>query len=257
MPHRAAVAAALLWSIAIIPTANAAEMAQAGVLPPPEAAPGRGGGAGGAIPRLPEITPAPPPQPSPELPARPPQPAPAPLSEAPRFVLRDVKIEGNTVLDEQAIRDVVSPYLGKPISIADLEEIRRQFTLLYINRGFINSGATIPDQNVENGVVTFRFVEGRVTDIEVTGTEHFDPEYFRSRLALAAATTPFNVENMQQEQQILLQDPLVKRLNLELQPGLVPGEARLNADVLEVRHEVDLVDRKHADVVLRHRLRAL
>ena len=230
--NRAAISAAILWSITINPVANAAEVAQAGILPPPEAAPGRGGGAGGAIPSLPEIAPAPPPQPGPELPARPGQPAPAPLSEAPRFVLRDVKIEGNTVLDEQAIRDIVSPYLGKPVSIADLEEIRRRFTMLYIDRGFINSGATIPDQNVENGVVTFRFVEGRVTDIEVTGTEHFDPEYFRSRLALAA-TSPFNVENMQQEQQILLQDPLVKRLNIELQPGLVPGEARLNADVLE------------------------
>ena len=38
---------------------------------------------------------------------------------------------------------------------------------------------------------------------------------------------------MQQEQQILLQDSLVKRLNIELLPGLVPGEARLHADVLE------------------------
>jgi hemolysin activation/secretion protein len=232
MPSRIAVAAALLSSLAGIPVANAADVAQAGVLPPPEAAPGRGGGAGGAIPALPEIAPAPPPQPGPELPPGPVQPAPTPLSKAPRFVLRDVKIEGNTVLDEPAIREIVAPYLGKPVSIADLEEIRRQFTLLYINRGFINSGATIPDQNVENGVVTFRFVEGRVTDIEVTGTEHFDPEYFRSRLA-QAATSPFNVENMQQEQQILLQDPLVKRLNIELQPGLVPGEARLDADVLE------------------------
>ena len=147
-------------------------------------------------------------------------------------MLRDVKIEGNTVLDEQAIRDIVSPYLGKPVNTEDLEEIRRRFTLLYVDRGFINSGAIIPDQNVENGVVTFRFVEGRVTDIEVSGTDHFDPEYFRSRLALAA-TSPFNVEDMQREQQILLQDPLVKRLNLELQPGLAPGEASLNADVLE------------------------
>ena len=206
-------------------------LAQAGGLPPLEAAPGRGGGAGGAIPRLPEITPGPAPRPGPELPV-PEQPAPGPLSEAPRFVLRNVTIEGNTVLDQQAIRDIVSPYLGKPVSIADLEEIRRRFTLLYIDRGFINSGATIPDQNVDNGIVTFRFVEGRVTDIEVTGTEHFDPEFFRSRLA-RAATSPFNVENMQQEQQVLLQDPLVKRLNIELQPGLVPGEARLNADVLE------------------------
>jgi hemolysin activation/secretion protein len=30
-----------------------------------------------------------------------------------------------------------------------------------------------------------------------------------------------------------LQDPLVKRLNIELQPGLVPGEAKVRAEVLE------------------------
>ena len=98
-------------------------------------------------------------------------------------MLRDVNIVGNTVLDQGSIRDVVAPYFGKPVTTADLEEIRRQFTLLYVNRGYINSGAILPDQNVTNGVVTFCFVEGRVTDIEVAGTDHFNPEYFRSRLA--------------------------------------------------------------------------
>jgi hemolysin activation/secretion protein len=155
-----------------------------------------------------------------------------PLGQGPRFVLRDVDITGNTVLDQAAIRGVVDPYIGKLVTTADLEEIRRQFTLLYINRGYINSGAVIPDQNVANGVVAFRFVEGRVTDIEVTGTDHFDPEYFRSRLAQGAGS-PFNIENVAREQQIVLQSPLIKRLNLELLPGLEPGEARLHADVLE------------------------
>ena len=143
-----------------------------------------------------------------------------------------MRILGNTVLDETAIRGVVDPYPGKPVSTADLEEIRRQLTLLYVNRGYINSGVLIPDQNVVNGVVAFRVVEGRVSDIEVTGTDHFDPEYFRSRLA-RGTEPPFNVENLGREQQILLQNPLVKRLNLELLPGLEPGEARLHADVLE------------------------
>jgi hemolysin activation/secretion protein len=237
------VIAAFLSGVAGISSANAGDVAvrsatsammtvaQAGGLPPFEASPERRGGAGGAVPSLPEITPSPLPQPSIELPPTAPQPALA-LREAPRFVLRDVRIEGNSVLDEQAIRDVVLPYAGKPVSTEDLEEIRRLFTLLYIDHGYISSGAIIPDQNVENGVVTFRFVEGRITDFEVSGTEHFDPEYFRSRL-VRGATSPFNMENMQQEQQILLQDSLVKRLNIELQPGLVQGEARLRADVLE------------------------
>jgi hemolysin activation/secretion protein len=209
---------------------NAQVIGQGGVLPvapvPPETH-------GGPSPELPEIAPTPRPPPSITVPpGPPPSEAPPPLRQGPRFVLRDLNITGNTVLDEASIRSVIDPYLGKPVTTADLEEIRRQLTLLYINRGYINSGVIIPDQNVVNGVLTFRFVEGRVTDIEVTGTDHFNPEYFRSRLE-RGIEPPFNVENLGNEQQILLQSPLVRRLNLELLPGLEPGEARLHADVLE------------------------
>jgi hemolysin activation/secretion protein len=155
-----------------------------------------------------------------------------PLAEGKRFILRRVSIAGNTVIPEESIRAVVAPYIGKSITIADLETIRRRFTRLYIDGGYINSGAVLPDQNVSNGVVTYRFVEGRVTDINVAGTDHFKPGYFSSRFARASAA-PFNIENLQTEQQILLQDPLIKRLNIELVPGLVPGEASLNANVQE------------------------
>jgi hemolysin activation/secretion protein len=184
-------------------------------------------------PALPPVQPSGPPPSGLAAPVpAPPSEAAPPLRQGPRFVLRDVKIVGNTVLDEASIHDAVAPYIGKLVSSADLEEIRRQFTLLYINRGYINSGAMIPDQNVMNGVVTFHFIEGRVTDIEVSGTDHFNPEYFRSRL-VRGIEPPFNVNNLGQEQQILLQNPFVRRLNLELLPGLEPGEARLHADVLE------------------------
>jgi hemolysin activation/secretion protein len=234
--------AVALWTICLLSAvgATAAEVAEpgfqsaqridrGGVLPIAPVFPQT---PGGPSPELPEIQPGPPPPSGLTVPAPPPSETPPPLRQGPRFVLRDVNIIGNTVLDEAAIRGVLEPYLGKPVTTADLEEIRRQFTLLYINSGYINSGVIVPDQNVVNGVVTFRFVEGRVTGIEVAGTDHFDPEYFRSRLA-SGIESPFNVENLGREQQILLQNPLVKRLNLELLPGLELGEARLHADVLE------------------------
>jgi hemolysin activation/secretion protein len=184
----------------------------------------------GAAPELPSVEPAPPPQPGIVAPSTA---APAPkLSEAPIFVLRGVKIEGNSVLDDAAIREIVAPHIDKPASIASLEELRRALTLLYIQRGYINSGVTIPDQNVESGVLTLRAVEGRVTEIDVSGTDNFAPEFFRSRLE-RGLTAPFKVSELEQQQQILLQDPLVRRLNLELLPGLVPGEAKLHADVQE------------------------
>jgi hemolysin activation/secretion protein len=224
---RYAALAAVLW-IAL----NAAAAAQTGAMVAPGfSSQNRGGGP----PILPPIAPS---APAPAPPAPPPAAVPPALAAKPalpgirRFVLRGVDITGNTVLDKRAIDAVVAPYIGRSVGLDDLEEIRQRFTRLYINRGYVNSGVVIPDQNVANGVVAFRFVEGRVTDIDVTGTDHFNPDYFRARLARASAA-PFNLDSLAQEQQILLQDPLIRRLNIALSPGLAPGEARLDADVSE------------------------
>jgi hemolysin activation/secretion protein len=147
-------------------------------------------------------------------------------------LLRDARIEGNTVLDQATIEAIVRPYIDKPVGITDLEEIRRKLTVAYVERGYINSGVIIPDQDAGNGTVTFRAIEGTVTQVEVTGTDWYRPDYFISRFT-SALKKPFNVQDIEAEQQILLQDPLTKRLNIELLPGIVPGEARLRADVLE------------------------
>src|SRR5512146_1629574 len=163
----------------------------------------------GAAPALPRIEPAPAP-PSTVGPAPAPASEQKTLSTAPIFVLRAVTLVGNTVLDQAAIDKIVAPHLGRPASIASLDEIRRALTLLYIDRGYINSGVVIPDQNVENGVITMRAVEGRVTEVDVAGTKHFRPDYLRSRLQRGLAA-PFEVADLQREQQILLQDPLVRR----------------------------------------------
>jgi hemolysin activation/secretion protein len=184
----------------------------------------------GAAPELPQIEPAAPPQPEIAAPATsPPQQR---LSTAPLFVLRGVRINGNTVLDQRSIDAVADSYIGHPASITSLEEMRRSLTQLYIDLGYINSGFQVPDQDVADGTVLLQAVEGRVTEIDISGTKHFNPEYFRGRLE-RGLTTPFNVNQLERRQQILLQDPLVRRLNIELLPGIAPGEARVSADVLE------------------------
>jgi len=154
------------------------------------------------------------------------------LSSAPRFILRDIRLEGNTVLDEPSIRETVARYIGQRVTTADLDDIRRQLTLLYVNHGYINSGVLIPDQNVANGIVTFRAVEGRVTGMDISGTQHFNPGYFMDRLS-RGLSNPFNVADLEREQKILLQDPLISRLNIDVRPSPVLGEARAHVDVQE------------------------
>jgi hemolysin activation/secretion protein len=186
----------------------------------------------GAVAPLPDIQPAPVPAPEAATPQAAPPAAAAPLDTAPRFVLIGYRVDGNTVLDAAAIKEIIAPYLNRPVSIADLEEMRSRLTRLYIDRGYINSGFVIPDQDASGGVVTFHAVEGRVTEVNATGTDRFSPSYFRDRLE-RGLTVPFEINDLEREQQILLQDPLVRRLNLDVEPGLAPGEAKVRADVLE------------------------
>lgn len=40
-----------------------------------------------------------------------------------------------------------------------------------MNEGYINSGAVIPDQQVIEGRITFKIIEGELTQVEVSGNE--------------------------------------------------------------------------------------
>ncbi len=185
---------------------------------------------GGANEALPPLSPAAPPSSVVDNPPVPPMVA--PLATAPKFLLSDITVDGNTVLDAAKIEAVIASHRGTLVSISDLDDIRRALTRLYIEAGYINSGVVIPNQDVASGVVRMHAIEGRITDIAVAGANWFNPDYFETRLA-QALNSPFNIRDAETEQQILLQDPLVGRLNIELLPGAAPGAAHMKADVTE------------------------
>jgi hemolysin activation/secretion protein len=154
------------------------------------------------------------------------------LSRGPRFVLRGVRFAGNTALADAVLEEVATPFVGRLVTRADLEELRRRLTLAYVERGFITSGALLPDQQVTDGTVTYRLVEGVVSDIEVAGTSALDRDYVQYRLE-RATHPPLNIGEVEQRVQILLQDPNIERLNVEIVPGAQLGEAQLHAAVTE------------------------
>jgi len=176
------------------------------------------------------------PRPAPPTPILPPLP-PSPTREREplpreRVFVHEIRVVGNTVLSPQEIADVVSPYVDRELTSEDLEALRVALTVLYINKGYVNSGAVLPDQTVTEGVVTYQIVEGRLTGVDVEGNRWFRAGYLQRRLRLAAGP-PLNVNALQQELQFLLEDPRFQRLNADLKPGVEPGEARLDVHVQE------------------------
>lgn len=147
-------------------------------------------------------------------------------------MVKDIRVVGSTVFSAEELARVTAPYVNRELSSEDLEALRRALTVLYINRGYVNSGAILPDQRVTDGVVTYRIIEGALTGIDVHGNRWFRSGYFRDRLALGGKP-PLNVNALQREIQILLQDERIQRLSAEVKPGLRPGEALLDLTVEE------------------------
>lgn len=159
----------------------------------------------------------------------PPVPA-EPIPAGPRFLLKAVRFTGNTALSDAELQAVAAPFLGREMTSGDLEELRQRLTQTYIDRGYLNSGATLPDQPVRDGIVTFHIVEGRLSDIQVRGTEGLRPEYVADRL-WQGAEPPFNMNALAEQFQRLLDDPLIARMDGRLRPGDVPGESLLDVEV--------------------------
>ena len=154
------------------------------------------------------------------------------LSTLARLSVHRFDFAGNTVFSDKELSRLVAPFTGREITSEELQEARRAVTLYYVNRGYINSGALIPDQEVCDGVVTIRIIEGRLTEIEVTGNHWLRDDYLKERLKLRARP-PLNVNELRDALQLLRQNPNVQQINAELQPGAVPGDARLAARVLD------------------------
>jgi hemolysin activation/secretion protein len=160
------------------------------------------------------------------------KPAPPPLSTLTHVVVNKFIFEGNTVFSSEELSRVVASYVGREITSAELQEARRAITLYYVNHGYINSGAVIPDQQASNGAVTMRVIEGRLSEIDVTGNRWLRESYIQPRLKLWAGP-PLNVNSLQQGLQLLRQNPNVQQVNAELQPGPLPGDSHLSVHVLD------------------------
>jgi hemolysin activation/secretion protein len=164
-----------------------------------------------------------------------------------RVLVRKVRITGNTVFPTAELEKIAAPFENRELTSTDLEELRRRLTAHYIERGYINSGAVIPDQSIADGVVEMRVVEGRLTRTEIEGTVHFSKDYFSDRIALSAGP-PLNLRDLERRLQVLLGHPMVRSMNAQLAPGEQPGEAVLRAQVVEApRYELGAqVDNKLA-----------
>ena len=101
----------------------------------------------------------------------------------PLFVLKSISVEGTHSISSTELAETAAPYLGKTVSQADLATIAEAMGEQYRAAGFHLSRAIVPPQDIRNGRVRFRIIEGSIADIVVEG-------YGSSRYGVRAILEP-------------------------------------------------------------------
>lgn len=197
------------------------------------------------VAQVPDLTPRPPQPPLPEtpLPQLPPpeELLPTPPVQPPQegipgeipaqITVQRYQVEGSTVFSPEQFEAVTRDFTGS-VSFASLLEARTAVTQLYVQNGYVTSGAILPPQTIEDGVVRIQVIEGSLEEITVRGNRRLNSSYVRSRLRLAGAT-PLNIDQLLQGLQLLQLDPLIQTISADLQAGIRPGTNRLEVQITE------------------------
>ena len=92
-----------------------------------------------------------------------------PVPEAARCVeIREVEFSGNTILSDRRIRNTIAPYLGRCLTLADINELLNSITNVYIDKGYITSRAlmAMPQEKLKEGILAIKIYEGKLSRIE-------------------------------------------------------------------------------------------
>jgi hemolysin activation/secretion protein len=100
----------------------------------------------------------------------------------PRFIIKKIEVKGNTLIDDALLAPILEVGDGMEVTLGILHLIAQEITSLYSMRGYILTRAYVPEQQIENGIVTIQVVEGRLGKIEVRGNEKFKQEEILERL---------------------------------------------------------------------------
>jgi hemolysin activation/secretion protein len=147
--------------------------------------------------------------------------------------LERVEFRGQTVVPDAELAALAQPMVGRDVSVAEIEDLRQRVTRLYVDRGYVNSGAIVEPAGIP-GVVVLRIVEGRLEAIRIRGLERLREDYVVSRLA-PDPHAPFNMNALQERFQLLLADPLFERMHASVVPGSGEGSAFLDLEVVRAR----------------------
>jgi hemolysin activation/secretion protein len=113
------------------------------------------------------------------------------------FTLNQLHVVGATVYGNTQIENMFRNYIGRTVSLADLQRMADTITLKYRNDGYIITRAIVPAQDIRNGVATIRVVEGYVYQVTIEGNPRGARKVLESYGEKIKQARPLNIAELE------------------------------------------------------------
>lgn len=163
-----------------------------------------------------------------------------------RFDLWELQVEGVTLIDRVLIERSVYPFLGPGKTVEDVERAAESLENLYRSSGYTTIVVTLPEQEVVQGVVRLKVVEGSVDRLRISGSRYYSLGRIREGVpSLEKGNVP-RLQDLQAELQELNQASPDRSITPIFRAGRTPGSVEVE---LRVKDELPL----HGDFEVNNR----
>jgi hemolysin activation/secretion protein len=139
-----------------------------------------------------------------------------------QFDIFEFRVEGNSLLESEAIEKALGPHLGEARSFNDVEAARAALEATYHKNGWLSVLVTVPEQEVRDGEVGLQVLEAPIGRSYVRGTRYTAPGVIRQQVAELNEGRVPNFDRLQAELGQLNSNPDLKATPI-LKPGVRPG----------------------------------
>ena len=153
-------------------------------------------------------------------------------SPAPKFDISRFALTGNTLLPNEEVERIVAPFAGPQKDFGDIQHALEALERAYRDRGYGVVQVILPEQDITQGVVQFRVVQGRIAKVAIEGNKHFDNANVRRSLPTVKEGETPNSKAIARNLQLLAEHP-AKQTQVLLRSGAAQDEIDVNVKVTD------------------------
>lgn len=141
----------------------------------------------------------------------------------PSFVIKAYQFSGNTLLPQVQIEALLEKFTSETGNFEKIQEAVSALEASYVAAGFGAVKVVLPEQDIENGIVQFKIIEGQLGAIQVDGQRYFSEANIRASLPGLKEKQPPNMRDIDASLRVANENA-AKQTNLVFRQGQAIGE---------------------------------